>query len=418
VHSTVEKIRKMGVKVVLVTGDYSVTAASIAASVGILSDEMMRHDTFTKFRERGNSTKDNKPLSSTTEITTTSIKPSRQHSILLNGQEIDRLTKAEWRQICTEYTEIILSRATPNHKLLCVKEFQSNGHSVLAVGDGINDVPALKQANLSVAMSSGSKIASDLSHVVLLDSVFGGVYSLLISGRQVLFNIKKSILISITSSICSQYLVVLLTNTIGIPQLYSNLQMVVVNTFVNIVASLSLFLDRAESNDLIDVNEKLFDRNLIAMGLLFLGPLTTFFAYLNYFLYFKFYKDLGPSDLVNKYFWAHQTTQDVKTVQSISFYTIVIVQMLGNLYAIRMRRLTIFETLPFTGAYRNWFMSISTVVCFLLAILLVSFPIPGFTVIIPYAFYPVPLVYVVVIILLNEIRKLVLFRSKLEFRFI
>lgn len=75
---------------------------------------------------------------------------NRKSAILLNGTEIDSLNRNEWSVLCRDYTEIVLSRMTPKQKLRCVKEFQSAGLTVLFAGDGANDVPALRAANLSV----------------------------------------------------------------------------------------------------------------------------------------------------------------------------------------------------------------------------------------------------------------------------
>lgn len=120
----------MGVRVVMVTGDYSITAASIASQVGILSN--MSYDTYAKLHRN----KTNQKL--------------LKKSIIIIGKEINQLTKDEWKIICNHYPEVILSRATPSHKLLCVKEYQENGNSVLMVGDGVNDLPAMRQADVSV----------------------------------------------------------------------------------------------------------------------------------------------------------------------------------------------------------------------------------------------------------------------------
>jgi len=392
IKETVSKMRKMGVRVVMVTGDHIGTATSIALQVGILSN--MKHDTYSKLNQ--NQFKDN---------------PIRQNSIVLNGPEIEKLTNEEWKTICCKYTEIILSRATPNHKLMAVKHFQSNGHSVLMVGDGVNDVQALKRADLSVAMSSGSKLATDRSDVILLNNNFGDVLKLILTGRQVFMSIKKVILLSMISSIFSQYLSTFLTTIIGIPELYSDLQMTLVTAFTDLLLSIMLFLDKTETFDN-SSREDLINTRLLIMGLLFLGPLTTSLASLNFFIYIKFYSDVNLNDLIFNFSQNFQSPSTIFIAQSVAFYSIVVMQSFGNMFTIRTRRLLFVESLPIFKPHRNFYLVAACIFVFTVVAVLVSFSISDVTNKIPLIFYFIPLAEAAFILILNEFRKIFLSFSK------
>lgn len=169
--------------------------------VGILSSD--KYDNLKKLRQ---SSRVNKSINS---------------AILLNGTEIDSLTPDEWSIVCRDYTEIVLSRATPQHKLRCVREFQSCSMSVLMAGDGANDVLALKSANLSVAMGSGNRFAADIADIVLLDSNFTYIPELVNAGKQTFLNLKKIFLFFTIVSTFAQAFSMLITAVSGLPNPFS-----------------------------------------------------------------------------------------------------------------------------------------------------------------------------------------------------
>jgi sodium/potassium-transporting ATPase subunit alpha len=118
---------------------------------------------------------------------------SRCSSLLLNGSDLSHLTYAEWRVI-TKYDEIVFARITPEQKLLIVKEFQHDDYVVGVTGDGVNDAPALKSADIGIAMGSGSEVAMEASQLVLLDNNFSSMLIAIENGRLVFDNLRKVIL--------------------------------------------------------------------------------------------------------------------------------------------------------------------------------------------------------------------------------
>ena len=90
-------------------------------------------------------------------------------SIVLSGPELITLNESQWRQLC-RYDEIVFARTTPEQKLRIVKELQALDNIVGMTGDGVNDAPALKAADIGIALGSGSDIAIEAADMVLLDS--------------------------------------------------------------------------------------------------------------------------------------------------------------------------------------------------------------------------------------------------------
>ena len=138
----------------MVTGDYALTAAAIASEIGIFTQasfdtaEIMRFKIKEKHFGAGQDSK---------------LQPiKRNESLLLTGNDLETITKDDWRAV-TQYEEIVFARTTPEQKLRIVKEFQRDGHIVGVTGDGVNDAPALKSANIGIAMGSGSEVAMEVS---------------------------------------------------------------------------------------------------------------------------------------------------------------------------------------------------------------------------------------------------------------
>jgi sodium/potassium-transporting ATPase subunit alpha len=153
----------------MVTGDYPITAAAIALQIGLFTTN--DYDTIDKFRQKNNFKNEKKAL-------------------LLTGSEIETLTDDEWRQI-TPYEQIVFARTTPEQKLRTVKEFQYDKNVVAVTGDGVNDSPALKQADIGIAMGGGSEVAIEAAQLVLLDNNFVSIIEAIKNGRLVFANLRK-----------------------------------------------------------------------------------------------------------------------------------------------------------------------------------------------------------------------------------
>lgn len=108
------------------------------------------------------------------------IAEDEYNSIVIHGEVIDKLTDDDWDRILTKQ-EIIFARTSPKHKLQIVKRLQAIGHIVGVTGDGVNDSPALKKADLGISMNiSGSDVSKEAAAMILLDDNFAStVYGIM-----------------------------------------------------------------------------------------------------------------------------------------------------------------------------------------------------------------------------------------------
>lgn len=122
------------------------------------------------------------------------------------------------------YEEIVFARTTPEQKLRIVKELQKRDCCVGMTGDGVNDAPSLKQADIGIAMGAGSDVAIEAGDMVLMES-FSAIIVALQRGRLVFDNLQKTILYLLPAGSFSELMPVLLNAILGAPQILSNLQM-------------------------------------------------------------------------------------------------------------------------------------------------------------------------------------------------
>jgi P-type Ca2+ transporter type 2C len=151
VSEAVEKCRRAGIRVVMVTGDYGLTAESIARTVGIIRSDRPR---------------------------------------VMTGFDLDTLKDEDLKEALKD--EVIFARVAPEHKLRVVRAFQEAGEVVAVTGDGVNDAPALKKADIGVAMGlSGTDVAKEAADIILTDDNFASIVNAVEEGRAVYANIRK-----------------------------------------------------------------------------------------------------------------------------------------------------------------------------------------------------------------------------------
>ncbi|CAF0812430.1 unnamed protein product [Brachionus calyciflorus] len=403
----VEKLRKAGIRILMCTGDYSLTAASIASQIGILSN--LRYDTLMKLRSKKVNINPNKKFSG---------------SIVLSGRDIDLLTKEEWNLICNKYEEIILARSSPDHKLRCIKELQMNGYIVGMTGDGVNDAPALKNADIGIAVGSGSEAALQAADIILLDNSFSYIVTSIENGRLLYYNIRKILLYLLPSCVFCQIISTLCNILVGLPMILSSYQMLIICILTDILPSIALIFEKPEENLMTKPPRKntdfLVDKRLLLQAFIFLGPLMSFFSSLNFFLYFKWNANLKFSDLVLTFDNWNEGSHGISRkdfesylsgAQTSAFVSMLIMQSFGNILATRTRYLSLFKSFPLRRQNRNVVLFLSSFANILFLLILVHikcFNILINTKPIGVAFYALAFVYSMVIILADELRKLLL----------
>jgi sodium/potassium-transporting ATPase subunit alpha len=224
-----------------VTGDFKLTAAAIAEKCGIVTNASRTHG-LTNLSDsiEHHDTKSEKGTITSSEPSDARIATRTSHALVLEGNDLLKMTDPHWDIACS-YEEVVFARTTPEQKLRIVKELQKRGCCVGMTGDGVNDSPSLKQADIGIAMGGGSDVAIEAADMVLLES-FSSITIAIQRGRLVFDNLQKSILYLLPAGSFSELMPVLLNSIFGLPQILSNLQMCVSSWLPRqlIVADLSL----------------------------------------------------------------------------------------------------------------------------------------------------------------------------------
>jgi len=228
VREAIGHCREAGVKVMMVTGDHPLTAEAVGRKINLMISDT--RETVAKKSGR----------------TIESIRENEFHAIVIHGEVIDDLTDEQWDNIFTK-DEIIFARTSPKHKLTIVKRAQAMGHIVGVTGDGVNDSPALKKADLGIAMNqSGSDVSKEAAAMILLDDNFSSTVAGISEGRLIFVNLKKSIQYVVSHSI-PEVLPFLLNVVVPIPVALGALQILVIDLGFELLAALSYAWEPAES---------------------------------------------------------------------------------------------------------------------------------------------------------------------------
>ena len=185
VPDAVLKCRSAGIKVIMVTGDHPITAKAIARSVGIISD----------------GTETVEDIATRKGIPVEEVNPREALAAVVHGGEIKDLSEKALDEILMYHTEIVFARTSPQQKLIIVEGCQRMGAIVAVTGDGVNDSPALKKAEIGIAMGSGTAVAKSASEMVLADDNFSSIVSAVEEGRAIYNNMKQFIRYLISSNV-------------------------------------------------------------------------------------------------------------------------------------------------------------------------------------------------------------------------
>lgn len=216
IPDTVRTMRGAGIRFFMVTGDFALTAVAIAEQCGIVSDASRIHRLANLRRD----------LDMAVVEKYNSDGMALNRSLVLSGPDLMEMNDSQWEQAC-QYDEIVFARTTPEQKLRIVKEFQKRECIVGMTGDGVNDAPSLKAADVGIAMGGGSDVAVEAADLVLLES-FSSIVTAVTYGRLVFDNLKKTIIYLLPAGSFSELMPTLLCVFLGLPQMLSNVQMVLI----------------------------------------------------------------------------------------------------------------------------------------------------------------------------------------------
>jgi Ca2+-transporting ATPase len=204
VRDAVQTCKDAGIKVKMITGDHPATAIAIARELGIAEEE----------------------------------------NRAIVGIELNRMEDQELTEALEEVA--VFARVAPEHKLRIVKALQANGEIVAMTGDGVNDAPALKQAEIGVAMGiTGTDVTKEAGDMVLRDDNFATIVAAIREGRVVYANIRKFIRYLLTGNI-AEIIVMLITPFFGMPLALLPLQILWINLLTDGLPALALGVEPAE----------------------------------------------------------------------------------------------------------------------------------------------------------------------------
>ncbi|CAN0252268.1 unnamed protein product, partial [Ectocarpus sp. 13 AM-2016] len=220
----------------MVTGDHPITAQAIAYKVGIL---------WSKTRgeiEASNKRYNLEPGDANFED------PENAQAIVVPGWEISpEMEQDKWDAIL-EHPQIVFARTSPQQKLVIVENNQRVGHIVAVTGDGVNDSPALKKADIGIAMGiMGSAVSKQAADMILLDDNFASIVSGVEEGRLIFDNLKKSIAYTLTSNIpeISPFICFI---TLGTPPPLSTVLILAIDLGTDMVPAISMSYEQAEAD--------------------------------------------------------------------------------------------------------------------------------------------------------------------------
>ena len=215
-----------GIKPIMITGDHKITAAAIAKRIGILKDE----------------------------------------SEACEGAVIENMSDEELQEFVPKIS--VYARVSPEHKIRIVRAWQERGNIVAMTGDGVNDAPALKQANIGVAMGiTGTEVSKDAAAMVLTDDNFATIVKAVENGRNLYRNIKFSIQFLLSGNF-GAILTVLFASIVGLPVPFAPVHLLFINLLTDSLPAIALGLE-PHSKDVMNekprpMNESILTRDYLA----------------------------------------------------------------------------------------------------------------------------------------------------------
>lgn len=301
VREAVSRCKQAGIRVLMITGDHQLTAQAIAQDLGI----------------------------------------AQAGDHVLTGQQIEKLTQPQLEEEVTQVS--VYARVAPEHKLRIVKALQTRGETVAMTGDGVNDAPALKQADIGIAMGiTGTDVSKEASDMVLLDDNFATIVAATEEGRVVYTNIRRFIKYILGSNI-GEVLVIAAAPILGLGGVpLTPLQILWMNLVTDGLPALALAVEPAEPNVMqrppYNPRESIFARGLGAYMVRF----GVVFAIVTIIL------------MVWAYDYTHQVGfRDPEVWKTMVFTTLCVAQM-GHAIAIRSNSQFVFEINPFSNPYILW----------------------------------------------------------------
>lgn len=307
---------RAGIQVTMITGDYGLTASAIAQKIGLISGK------------------------------------SKAKSRVITGEQLGHLSQAQLRQILHKQKQgLVFARVMPEQKLRLVKAYQDLGHVVAVTGDGVNDAPALRAANIGIAMGmNGTDVAREAADIVLVDDNFATIVEAIEQGRSVYQNIRKFITYILASNM-AEFLPFLAMVFLKIPPALIILQILAIDLGTDMLPALALGAERPEKGSMEQPprqkSKALLDLPLMLRAYCFLGLIEGLAGMAGFFLiWWSNGYGITQIQAVTPSIISHSATASTMAIYhqatTVTLAVIVACQD-GNVFACRSERVSIFR---------------------------------------------------------------------------
>ncbi|HLZ36057.1 MAG TPA: cation-transporting P-type ATPase [Nitrospira sp.] len=322
VPEAIVKCKRAGVRTVMITGDHPLTALAISRKIGLAPEQASQQPP--------------------------GFVP------VIEGSQLDRMTDEHLRQLLTPSrsgeSDPVFARVAPRHKMRIVSTLKEMGEVVAVTGDGVNDAPALKKADIGVAMGiAGTDVAKEIADIILLDDNFATIVKAIEEGRAVYENIRKFTSYILSSNV-PEIVPFLGYGFIGMPLALTIPQVLAVDLGTDMIPALGLGTERPHA-EVMDIpprprTERLLNVPLLLRAYLFLGAIEAAAAMGGFFLYLyaKGWNWGAPLS------WSSPLYKEATTV---TFAAIVLAQV-ANALACRSDRISIIKLGLFTNRLMLW----------------------------------------------------------------
>lgn len=354
VADAVAKCRTAGIKVIMVTGDHPITAKAIARGVGIITS-----DTAQDLAKRLN-------------ISPSDVDPRDVRAIVVSGSELAELSSQQLDEVLTLHSEIVFARTSPQQKLIIVEGCQRQGWIVGVTGDGVNDSPALKKADIGISMGiTGSDVSKQVADMILLDDNFATIVTGIEEGRLIFDNLKKVIAYTFTKNLV-ELLPFLVYVVADVPLALSTITILCIDLGTDIVPSISYAYEGIEADILKRPPRKKTEKMVTSqMVTLCYGQVAmieasgAFFAYMVVMAENGFWpsrlvglreawESTSVNDLLDSYGqeWTYEQRHNLDLAAQTAYFIGVVIAQFANLYGNKTTRRSVFQQ----GLFRNRFM--------------------------------------------------------------
>jgi len=322
VRPALEKAREAGIRTVMITGDYPNTARAIAETIGLL-----------------------------------------QHGRnVMTGAQLDATSDKELKKVIEDTA--VFARVSPEHKMRIVDALQANDEIVAMTGDGVNDAPAIKRADIGVAMGiTGTDVAKETADMVLTDDNYASIVSAVEQGRIIYSNIRKFVFFLLSSNV-AEIMIIFLATLAGLPIPLTAIQLLWLNLITDGAPALALAVEKGDP-DIMDQkprakSEPIVNRSMmLGLGVQTIaqtGAVLTAFA-----LGLIWHLEAGASVAGNPLTFLLQHDWrgvDVQTAETMAFVTLSLCELF-RAYTVRSERTSIFQIGVFSNPYMQYAVGLS-----------------------------------------------------------